>query len=300
MRVGLTGAGGLVGSALAIALAERGDTVVRFTRPGAVAPSPAVRWDPGRELLDEADLARAGGLDAVVHLAGVGIGDRRWTSARKALVASSRVAPTALLAAALHDLASGPPILVAASAVGFYGSRADEVLTEGSNRGEGFLADLCVAWEAAAHTGGPVAHLRTGLVLSASGGALARQLPIFRLGLGGPLGAGTQWLSPISRRDEVGAILHVIDRRLEGPINLVGPEPTTGQGFARALGAALHRPARLAIPAWALRLALGAELVGEAVLASQRVVPAALVASGYRFLDADLAGALAAALADRN
>ncbi|HEV2427805.1 MAG TPA: TIGR01777 family oxidoreductase [Acidimicrobiales bacterium] len=298
MRVGLTGATGFIGSGLGAALESRGDTVIRFVRPGSPAPAPTVRWDPSRGELDAPDLARAG-LDAVVHLAGAGIGDRRWTPARKSLIHSSRVDGTGLLAAALRDLAPGPPFVAAASAIGVYGSRADEVLTEESGRGEGFLADLCVEWEAAARTGGPVAHLRSGFVLSAAGGALARQLPLFRLGLGGPLGSGAQWLSPLSRRDEVGAILHVLDRGVTGPVNVVGPAPATSRDFARALGRALHRPARLAVPAWALKLALGSELVDEVALASQRAVPAVLIATGYTFRDPDLSAILRNALADR-
>jgi uncharacterized protein (TIGR01777 family) len=300
VRVGLTGSSGLIGSALGAALEARGDEVVRFVRPGTDAPGPVVRWDPGRGLVDDSDLARLGGFDAVVHLAGAGIGDRRWTTARKDLVLTSRVGSTTLLSRALAGLPSGPPTFASASAVGVYGSRGDEILTEGSGVGSGFLAGVCARWEAAAATGGPVALLRSGIVLSSAGGAFARQLPLFRLGLGGPLGPGTQWLSPISRRDEVRAILHVIDRALVGPVNLVGPEPATAKGFARALGSAMRRPARLAVPAWALRLALGAELVQEVVLASQRAVPAALSASGFAFADPSLGAALASALADRD
>lgn len=298
MRVGLTGATGFVGSALGAALEGRGDSVVRFVRPGSRGPGETVWWDPARGELDVAGLARAG-LDAVVHLAGAGIGDRRWTSARKALVHSSRIDATRLLASALGDLAGGPPFLAAASAVGIYGSRADEVLTEESSHGTGFLAELCVDWESAARTGGPVAHLRSGFVLAAAGGALARQLPLFRLGLGGPFGSGAQWLSPLSRRDEVGAILHVLDRGITGPVNVVGPTPATSRDFARAFGFALRRPARLSVPAWALRLALGSELVDEVVLASQRAVPTVLAASGYTFVDPDLSAILRSALADR-
>ncbi len=288
MRIGVTGAGGLIGRALVGALIEAGDKVVTFVRPGSGDHRGAVvRWDPERGLIDEDDLARAGGLDAVVHLAGAGIGDRRWGPGRKRLILDSRVGSTTLLAEALVDLPSGTPYLACASAVGWYGSRGDDVLTETASRGQGFLADVCDQWEHAARAfdraGAGVAHLRTGIVLSARGGALRTQLPLFRLGLGGRLGTGRQWLSPISLADEVRAITWVLEHRPSGPVNLVGPTPCTNREFTHVLARALRRPAPFAVPASAMRLVLGREMADDLVLASQRVVPAALTASGFAF-----------------
>lgn len=288
MRVGVTGATGLIGSAVAEALAARGDDVIRFVRPDTTPGSGLVaRWDPARHLIDEGDLRRIGGLDAVVHLAGAGIADRRWTPARKREILSSRTDSTALLVETLHSMPGGTPMLACGSAIGYYGSRGDELLDESSEHGADFLAGVCRAWEDATAplvaSGATVARLRTGIVMSTDGGALARQLPLFRLGLGGKLGSGRQWLSPISLRDEVRAILWTIDRRLSGPVNLVAPEPLTNRDFTTVLGRLLHRPTFASVPVSALKIALGAELAVGAVLASQRVIPAALLENGFAF-----------------
>lgn len=301
MRVGVTGSSGLVGRELVGALREAGDEVVAFTRPSSRGEdAPRVRWDPARGEIDEGDLARVGGLDAVVHLAGAGIGDRRWNEARKKEILDSRVNSTALLAAAFVDAPSGPPYLACASAVGWYGSRGEEVLTEASSRGAGFLADVCEAWEGAAgpleSAGSGVAHLRTGIVLARHGGALRSQLPLFRWGLGGRLGDGRQWMSPVALEDEVRAISWILERRPRGPVNLVGPRPCTNRDFTRALARALGRPAPFAVPASALRVALGAEMADELVLTSQRVVPQVLTDVGFAFSHPTLEGMLTAAL----
>jgi uncharacterized protein (TIGR01777 family) len=293
MRVAVSGASGLIGSALCRALEERGDHVVRLVRHAPRAGE--VAWDPGSGVLDGRGLA---GVEAAVHLAGAGIGNRRWTPARRALLVSSRVDSTTLLAATLAGLDPQPRVLVSASAVGIYGDRGAEELTEASPLGTGFLAELCRRWEAAASSaaaaGIRTVCLRSGIVLSRSGGALARQMPLFRLGLGGRLGSGRQWVSWISITDEVKVVLHALDHEtLSGPVNAVAPNPVTNAEFTSALGRAVHRPAVLAVPAPALRLALGRELVDEALLASQRVRPTALQNSGFAFSHPDVDSALA-------
>lgn len=288
VRVGITGSNGLIGRALVAALAERGDGVVTFVRPETSQRSAtSVRWDPTRDIIDAEDLARVGSLDAVVHLAGAGIGDRRWTTLRKAEIVRSRIEGTALIVRALKELPGGVGFLASASAIGWYGNRGDELLDETSTPGEGFLADVCTEWERAsapaAEVGTPVAHLRTGIVVSSRGGALKKQLPIFRLGLGGYVASGHQWMSPISLEDEVRAIMWVIDHRLDGPVNLVAPEPITNRGFSEAIGKQLRRPVKLRVPRVVLSTVLGAEMADELLLVSQRVVPKRLVESGFEF-----------------
>jgi uncharacterized protein (TIGR01777 family) len=302
VRVGVTGASGLIGTSLVAALRERNDSVVTFVRPTSrITHDNVVRWDPSRGLLDDDDLRRAGGFDALVNLAGAGIGDRRWNAKRKSEIMASRVSATSLLCDVATSSMSGVSFLANASAVGWYGSRGDEPLDESSTRGEGFLANVCDAWENAAlalrATGTTVARLRSGVVLSLRGGALRQQLPLFRTGVGGRLGSGRQWLSPISLYDEVAAILWVLDHRLEGPVNLVAPTPLTNRSFTRDLATALHRPGVFAVPAAALRITLGVEMADELVLASQRVTPQSLLASGYSFAHPDAAAALTWALA---
>lgn len=300
MRVGLTGASGLLGRALAAALSERGDEVVVLARPGSTPSShPTLGWDPVRRAIAPEDAWRLGQLDAVVNLAGAGIGDRRWSLARRREIRDSRLTVTRFLAELLAR-AGARSHLVSASAIGYYGSRGDETLDEDSAPGEGFLADVCVSWEDAASgyavAGGEVTALRTGVVLDARGGALARQLPLFRRGLGGRLGPGTQWVSPISLDDHVRATLFALDRRLTGALNLVAPSPTTNAGLTRALARALRRPDRVTVPSSALRLALGREMADELVLASQRVVPHRLLAAGFTFEHATVDEIVRAAL----
>ena len=300
MRVGVTGSSGFIGSALVGALRERGDEVVRFVRPdSASATGDVVRWDPSRGLVDEEDVRRVGGFDAVVNLAGAGIGDRRWTTARKEEIRGSRIDVTTLLVRVLSE-SSGTAFLASGSAVGVYGSRGDESLDESSTIGDDFLARVCVAWEAATKplesAGTNVAHLRTGIVQSSRGGTLKKQLPLFHLGLGGTFGTGDQWISPISLRDEVRAILWLLTTRPSGAYNLVAPAALTNRAFTESLARQLHRPARLRIPSSALRVVLGRELVNDAVLASQRVVPTALLESGFTFEDSTIQQILSSAL----
>ncbi len=301
VRVGITGSTGLIGRALEASLRARGDTVVPFVRPTTKdRPSPSVRWDPSRDLIDFDDLRQVGALDAVVHLAGSGIGDRRWTSMRKAEIVRSRVEGTTLLASSFTELADGVGFFASASAIGWYGNRGDDVLDEASPRGEGFLSDVCVEWERAtapaSASSTPVAHLRSGIVISARGGALKKQLPAFRVGLGAYFASGHQWMSPISIDDEVRAILWIVDHRLEGPFNLVAPEPTTNRRFSEELGAALHRPVKLRVPRVVLSNLFGAEMADELLLTSQRVVPTRLLESGFAFLHRDASSTIRAAL----
>jgi uncharacterized protein (TIGR01777 family) len=301
VRVAITGSSGLIGSALVEALQERGDDVIRFVRPESVnRDGRFIRWDPSRHLVDEHDIKQQSGFDAVVNLAGAGIGDRRWDSARKVEILDSRLRATSLLVEVLASLSHGTSSLATGSAVGIYGSRGDEVLVEDSSNGDDFLAVVCKRWEAAsmvlADQGTAVATLRTGIVMSKRGGALRRQLPLFRLGVGGPLANGRQWLSPISLIDEVRAVLWIIDRQLSGPVNLVCPAPLTNNEFSKLLGKTLRRPAIMRTPELALKVVLGSQLTTQAVLASQRVVPKVLLESGFAFDNPDCLSVLSAAL----
>jgi len=296
MRVGITGASGFIGSALVEALEKRGDEIIRFVRPGSVPQQNVVHWNPSTHDIDENDLRRVGGFDAVVHLAGAGVADKRWTNARKNEILTSRTSATSLLVEALSSLPSGTGVLASGSAIGYYGSRGEESLTEASAPGDDFLATVCVEWENAANelakTGTPVAILRTGIVMDKSGGALKKQLPVFRLGLGGKLGSGAQWLSPISLNDEIRAILWVLDNKLSGPFNLTSPKPLRNIDFTKQLGDALHRPTIVTAPAFALRIALGREMADEVLLTSQKVLPEALLESGFIFNDSESASML--------
>ncbi len=301
MDVAVTGSTGLIGSALCTALEARGDRVVRILRR---APSgrDGIHWDPAGGVLDPSDLR---GTDAVVHLAGAGIADRRWTPAQRDRIRESRIRGTTLLAGALAEIRDdgGPSTLVSGSAIGVYGDAGDHLLDEDGPRGTGFLADVCIAWERATERAGSagirVAHARTGVVLSPEGGLLAKQLPLFRLGLGGRLGSGHQYLSWISLRDEVAALLWLVDREVEGPVNLVAPSPVTNAEFARSLGSALGRPARLPVPAAMPMVMFGRDLVRELMLASTRVRPRVLEDSGFAFTDPELGPALRVMVAGR-
>jgi uncharacterized protein (TIGR01777 family) len=300
----IAGSSGVIGTALREALAARGDEVVRLVRPES--PGSGVPWDPAAGLIDSTDLE---GFDAVVNLAGRSIGERRWTETEKRLVMDSRVDSTSLLANALADVSSPPKVLVNASAVGYYGDGGDAVLDESSPAGDGFLAGVCVAWEAATRpasdAGIRVAMPRTGIVLSTDGGALGRLLaPLgpswlspYRWGLGGVVGRGRQWWSWISLDDEIRALLHLIDSDVAGPVNLVAPEPTTHRAFIKALGRALRRPTVVPIPPFVVKVLIGSELAEALVLEGQRVVPTVLLDSGFEFQDADLETALRDALA---
>ncbi len=293
MRILVSGASGLIGGALVPFLRTQGHAVFRLVRR---RPSGAdeVEWNAATGRLD---LSRAGSVDAVVHLAGAGIADGRWTARRKQEIRESRVAATRALAETLASLPRPPRVVVGGSAIGFYGDGGDGWLDETSPGGRGFLAELAQAWEAAwaplDGAGTRRVYLRTGVVLSPKGGALAKLSTPFRLGLGGRVGEGGQWWSWISIDDVLGAIGHsLMTDTVRGPVNAVAPLPVTGVEFARTLGRVLGRPARVPAPSWALRAALGRELADEALLASQRARPAALAASGYRFRHENLEAAL--------
>jgi uncharacterized protein len=281
--VAITGSHGLIGSALAPRLESAGHRVMRVVR-GEAGPG-EISWDPSAGRLDPGDLA---GLDAVVNLAGAGIGDRRWNDARKQVLLDSRVRATELLSRALAGCDRPPPVMLSASAVGYYGDRGGEPVMEDSPPGSGFLADLCRQWEAATAAAGDagirVVHLRTGIVLAPGGGALGKQLPLFKLGLGGRLGSGDQYTSWISLEDHVGALeLALRSPALRGPVNVVAPNPVTNAAFTSALGRAVHRPAVLRVPGPALRLVFGREMAGEMLLSGQCAVPRALEAAGHVF-----------------
>jgi uncharacterized protein len=299
MKIAVTGSRGVIGSSLVPFLRSQGHQVVPVVR-GTAAPG-EVWWDPQKGAIDTEKLQ---GVDAAVHLAGAGVGDRRWSPSYKQVILSSRVEGTATLARALAQLAVAPSVLVSASAVGYYGARGDEVLTEEAGQGAGFLADVCGQWEAAAaaavSAGIRVVTMRTGVVLSGAGGALKKQLPPFRLGLGARLGRGTQQFSWITRRDVVRAISFLLDGTLSGPFNLTAPEPVSNAAFTSELGRALHRPALLVVPETLIRVALGDEMASEFLLASQRAVPQRLLEAGFSFADPTLPEALVTALHDRN
>jgi uncharacterized protein (TIGR01777 family) len=297
MQVAITGASGLIGRALAESLRAGRHTVRPLVRRPSDDPG-AVRWDPVAGSLDAAALE---GVDAVVHLAGAGIGDKRWSEARKREVHDSRTDGTGLLARTLAGLDRPPAVLLSGSAIGYYGSRGDEVLTEVSAPGDDFLARLVQDWEAAAapavEAGIRTVYLRTGLVLARHGGILPRMALPFRVFVGGRLGSGRQWISWVTLEDEVGAIRFLIDRdHVSGPVNVVAPEPVTNAELARALGTVLHRPAAVPVPAFAPRLLLGREMADGLLFASQRVRPDVLVAAGYGYAHTEVTSALRAVL----
>lgn len=295
MDVVVTGASGLIGSALKNELEGAGHRMIPMTRSTG---ADGVHWDPDAGVIDSGGLE---GVGAVVHLAGEGIGNKRWNEAQKAKIRDSRVRGTTLLAETLAKLSKPPKVLLSGSAVGFYGDRGDEVLTESSRPGGGFLADLCVAWEAATapakEAGIRVSHLRTGIVLSGSGGVLPKMLKPFKLGVGGRLGSGAQWMSWVSIEDEVGAMVHLLgDDAPAGPVNLTAPNPVTNADFTKALGKAIGRPTVLPAPKFGLKAILGPEMAQELLLFSQRALPTRLLDSGYRFKQPDLDGTLRTAL----
>ncbi|MEO6145408.1 MAG: TIGR01777 family oxidoreductase [Dermatophilaceae bacterium] len=279
-HVAISGASGLIGSALSAFLRARGDEVVHLVRRRP-ANSTEVGWDPRSRTLDPGDLS---GLTAVVHLAGAGVGDHRWTTAYKQEILASRVDGTTTIATALANLGE-PVALVSASAIGIYGDCGERILTEDSGPGQGFLSGVAQAWEAAAtparDAGLRVAHARSGIVLTPDGGAMERVLPLARLGLAGPLGSGRQYWSWITLHDEIRALAHLIDQDIAGPVNLVSPQPLHQSEVMKALGAALGRPALLPAPALALKIYLGG--FASDILASERIMPSVLTASGFVF-----------------
>jgi uncharacterized protein (TIGR01777 family) len=294
MDIAITGSSGLIGTALTTSLEADGHRVLPVVRGGDRAD--AIRWDPASGTIEAGGLE---GIDAVIHLAGEGIASGPWTEAQRRRIAESRRLGTDLLARTLAQLDDRPATLLSGSAIGFYGDRGDEVLTEASAPGDGFLTAVCRDWEAATApaeaAGIRVAHLRTGIVLDPDGGALGKQLPIFRLGLGGRAGRGTQWMSWITLDDEVRAIRFALEHdELHGPLNLTAPAPVTNAAFTKALGAQLHRPTALTIPRFARHAPFGlGDLIESLLFTSARVEPRALADAGFEFSDPALAGALA-------
>jgi len=293
-KILVSGGSGLIGTSLVRSLTDDQIPLVRLVRRKPEKPE-EVGWDPEAEE-PVRELAALEGLRAAIHLSGANLSAHRWTAAYKEEIVHSRVGSTRALVRVLKRLKSPPEIFLCASAIGVYGDRGAEILTERSEPGTGFLAETCRAWEAeaerAAEVGGRVVHLRTGVVLARKGGALEKMLPLFRAGLGGRLGSGKQWMSWIVLSDLVRAVRHVVETdALRGPVNLVGPIPVTNAEFTRALGEAVHRPAVIPAPAFALRAALG-EMADAAILASERVIPQRLAETGFRFEFPEIGAAL--------
>ena len=295
MRVAITGASGFIGSALTSSFERDGHEVLRIGRSASGAG--AIRWDPTSGVLDAGPLE---GVDAVVHLAGEGIAEKRWTDEQKRRIRDSRVLGTTLIANTLAELASAPRVLVSGSGIDAYGDRGDEVLTESSGRGSSFLAEVVRDWEAATApaeaAGIRVAHLRTGIVLGKDGGALPRMAQLARFGLLGKIGSGRQWWSWITLDDQVRAIRHLIDTEVAGPVNLCTPNPATNADFTKALGRVLGRPTFLPIPSFGPKLVLGSELAETLLLESKRAQPEKLLESGFHFDHEEIEEALRSVL----
>jgi len=293
MRIVVSGASGMIGTQLVRRLVDEGHEVKRLVRRRSTVAGDELAWDPGAGELDPEHLA---GVEAVVNLNGRNIGGGRWTEGTKHDLWSSRTEPTRVLADAIRTSDPPPRVLVNASATGYYGDRGDEILDETADRGSGFLADLCAAWETEAEEARSqrtrVVCLRLGMVVSSNGGALDRMLLPFKLGLGGPIGSGRQWWPWVGITDAVAAFRFAVENdALEGGVNVVAPQPTRCRDFTSALGRALHRPAALPAPAFAVRLALG-EMADALLLASTRAVPSALEAAGFEFAAPRIEGAL--------
>ncbi len=276
-RIALTGASGLIGSALVGHLKSEGHTVQRLVRRAAVAPD-EISWDPKAGTVD---LAALEGVNAVIHLAGAGVGDHRWTSKYRSEILNSRLLGTTAIANAVAQVK--PQTFISASAIGFYGETGNRAVVETDRAGDDFLAAVCREWEGAANLAGDVrtVKIRTGLVLDPTGGALGRMLPLFKFGLGGKLGSGRQWWSWITLHDQIRAICHLLESKIDGPVNLTSPNPVTNQEFTSALARALHRPALLPAPALALKIALGG--FSTEILGSKKVLPQALLDDGFTF-----------------
>ena len=299
MRILVSGSTGFVGTALVESLVRQNHSVARLARPGSSkkdgpAGQQTIPWDP---VAGQFDAAAAEGFDTLVHLAGASIADGRWNASRKQLLRTSRIDATRHLISVLGKLQRPPRVIVAASAIGYYGSRGDEILTEASAPGNDFLAELCHEWEAesarGAEFGARVVHTRFGIILAAHGGALAKMALPFKLGAGGRLGDGRQWMSWVTLGDTVKIVEFALETPgLNGPVNVVAPNAVRNAEFTRVLAKTLHRPALFPAPAFALRLALG-EMADALLLSSQRVTPSKLTAAGYVFRQPDLAGALA-------
>ena len=296
MKIVLAGASGAVGSALVPALREARHDVLKLVRRDARAPD-EIAWEPAAGTID---VARLEGTEAFINLSGENVGAGRWSAARRERILCSRVDATRTLVTAMSKLTRRPAVFLSASAVGFYGDRGDEVLTEASGIGRGFLPEVCLAWETQANAaralGVRTVLMRFGVVLTRQGGALAKMLPIFRLGLGGRLGSGRQWMSWIALEDLIAAVLRALgDARWEGPVNFVAPGVVRNAEFTRALGRVLRRPAILPVPGWVLRAMFG-RMADEALLASGRATPHRLSELGFAFRHPTLESALRAVL----
>ena len=274
-RIAVTGASGLIGSALVGHLKSQGHSVQRLVRRSPIS-SDEVQWDPHSGFVD---LEPLNGIDAVVHLAGVGVGDKRWNKKYKAEILNSRLLGTTAIASAVAELK--PQVFISASAIGWYGESGNRTVVESDRYGDDFLATVCREWEAAADLSGDIrtVKLRTGLVLDPTGGALGKMLPLFRFGLGGKLGSGKQWWSWITLHDQIRAIVFALENPISGPINLTTPNPVTNQEFTSALARAMHRPALFPAPAFALKIALGG--FSSEVLGSKKVIPQVLQDAGF-------------------
>jgi uncharacterized protein (TIGR01777 family) len=295
MKIVISGASGLIGKSLVSQLQQHGHDVVRLVR--RAANTGEIMWDPKAGVLDSSALE---GTDAVIHLSGAGIGDKRWTSSYKREILESRTITTSLIANTIAKMNRKPSVFLSGSAIGIYGPRGDEQLNEVSTDGTSFLADVCKQWEdavkPASDAGIRTVLLRTGIVLTTKGGALKKQLPLFQLGLGGKFGNGKQWQSWISIDDEVGAIEHLLTANVSGAVNLTAPNPVTNAEFTSTLARVVKRPAFLPIPPFAPKAILGGELADALLFTGQRVIPAALNASGYQFVHPTLEVALRALL----
>ena len=276
-RIAITGASGLIGTALVGHLRSEGHTVQRLVRRVPISPD-EVQWNPQAGTVD---LDALRGVDAIIHLAGAGVGDKRWTKKYKAEILNSRLLGTTAIASAVNELK--PSVFISSSAIGWYGETGNRAVSETDRAGDDFLATVCREWEAAADIaeGVRTVKIRTGLVLDPTGGALGRMLPLFRFGLGGKLGSGNQWWSWITLHDHIRAICHLLESNLSGAVNLTSPNPVTNQEFTAALARALHRPALFPAPAFALKLALGG--FSTEILGSKKVLPTALVEDGFEF-----------------
>jgi len=292
-RIAITGASGMIGSALLGHLKSEGHTVQRLVRRPVVSPD-EVFWNPKT---GKVDLAPLEGVDAVIHLAGANVGDKRWSKKYRAEILNSRLLGTNAIATAVGKL--NPQVFISSSAIGWYGETGNRSVTEDDRPGDDFLAAVCKEWESAADTasGSRVVKIRTGLVLEPTSGALGKMLPLFKLGVGGKLGNGKQWWSWITLHDQIKAICYLLEKDLEGPINLVSPNPATNQEFTAALARALRRPALIPVPGFALKIALGG--FSSEILGSKRVLPKKLTDSGFEFDYPHLAPALAALINEK-
>jgi len=291
-RIAITGASGLIGTALVGHLKSEGHTVQRLVRRAPVAHD-EIQWDPETGFVDLEALA---GVDAIIHLAGVGVGDKRWTKKYKAKILNSRLLGTTAIANAVSVVK--PQVFISASAIGWYGESGNRSVVESDKSGDDFLAAVCREWESAADLAGSVrtVKIRTGLVLDPTGGALGRMLPLFRLGLGGKLGNGKQWWSWITLHDQIRAIVFALENNISGPINLTSPNPVTNQEFTSALARAMHRPALFPAPAIALKIALGG--FSSEILGSKKVAPHVLLEAGFKFDYPHITEALALLIED--